>query len=139
MKLTTKKKLVIVRVFTILAIILVLLTNVNAVLATESGTTGIGTAEVTQATDNIKRVITSIAMPLGGVLIFASIVIAAIKMIANANNPQKRAESIGSLAWICGGGIILGLSLIIAGIIINIATNNTRKPIKLREVCYENF
>ena len=61
----------------------------------------------------------------GGVLIFASIVIAAIKMIANANNPQKRAESIGSLAWICGGGIILGLSLIIAGIIINIATNNT--------------
>ncbi len=46
-------------------------------------------------------------------------------MIANANNPQKRAESIGSLAWICGGGVILGLSLIIAGIIINIATNNT--------------
>ena len=125
MKISTKKKLVIMK---ILAIILILLINVNTVLATESkeGTTGIGTAEVTTATDNIKRVITSIAMPLGGVLIFASIVIAAIKMIANANNPQKRAESIGSLAWICGGGIILGLSLIIAGIIINIATNNTR-------------
>ena len=136
MKLTTKKKLVIVKVLTILAIILMLLTN--AVFATESGTTGIGTAEVTQATDNIKRVITSIAMPLGGVLIFASIVIAAIKMIANANNPQKRAESIGSLAWICGGGIILGLSLIIAGIIINIATNNTRK-FTIREVCYASF
>lgn len=64
--------------------------------------TGIGTQEVQTATDNIKRVITSIAMPLGGVLIFASVVIAALKMIANANNPQKRAESIGSLAWICG-------------------------------------
>ena len=64
MKLTTKKKLVIVRVFTLLAIILVLLTNVNAVLATESGTTGIGTAEVEAATNNIQRVITSIAMPL---------------------------------------------------------------------------
>lgn len=87
--------------------------------------TGIGTQEVQTATDNIKRVITSIAMPLGGVLIFASVVIAALKMIANANNPQKRAESIGSLAWICGGGVILGLSLILAGIIINIATNNT--------------
>ena len=109
----------------------------NMVFAAEGGTT-IGTAEVTQATDNIKRVITSIAMPLGGVLIFASIVIAAIKMIANANNPQKRAESIGSLAWICGGGIILGLSLIIAGIIINIATNNTRK-FTIMEVCYESF
>ena len=86
---------------------------------------GIATAEVNAATDNIKRVITSIAMPLGGVMIFASVVIAAIKMIANANNPQKRAESIGSLAWICGGGVILGASLIISGIILNIATNNT--------------
>lgn len=86
---------------------------------------GIGTAEVNTATENIQRVITSIAMPLGGVLIFASIVVAAIKMIANANNPQKRAESIGSLAWICGGGVILGASLIIAGIIINIATNGS--------------
>lgn len=86
---------------------------------------GIGTTEVDTATENIKRVITSIAMPLGGVLIFASVVIAAIKMIANANNPQKRAESIGSLAWICGGGVILGASLIISGIIINVATNNT--------------
>ena len=85
----------------------------------------IGTAEVEAATDNIKRVITSIAMPLGGVLIFASVVIVALKMIANANNPQKRAESIGALAWICGGGVILGASLIIAGIIINIATNNS--------------
>lgn len=46
-------------------------------------------------------------------------------MIANANNPQKRAESIGSLAWICGGGVVLGASLIIAGIIINVATNNS--------------
>ena len=46
-------------------------------------------------------------------------------MIANANNPQKRAESISSLAWICGGGVILCESLIIAVIIINIATNNT--------------
>lgn len=85
----------------------------------------IGTAEVETATDSIKRVITSIAMPLGGVLIFASVVVAALKMIANSNNPQKRSESIGALAWICGGGVILGASLIIAGIIVNVSTNNT--------------
>lgn len=96
----------------------------NICLATD-GSSGIGTAEVETATENIERVITSIAMPLGGVLIFASIVVAAFKMIANANNPQKRAESIGSLAWICGGGVVLGASLIIAGIIINVATNST--------------
>ena len=100
--------------------IIVMLKN-NNIFASE----GIGTAEVAQATDNIQRVITSIAMPLGGILIFASIVIVSLKMIINANNPQKRTESIGSLAWICGGAILLGLSLIVSGIIINIATNNT--------------
>ena len=98
--------------------IIVMLKN-NNIFASE----GIGTAEVAQATDNIQRVITSIAMPLGGILIFASIVI--VSLIINANNPQKRTESIGSLAWICGGAILLGLSLIVSGIIINIATNNT--------------
>ena len=100
--------------------IIVMLKN-NNIFASE----GIETAEVAQATDNIQRVITSIAMPFGGILIFASIVIVSLKMIINANNPQKRTESIGSLAWICGGAILLGLSLIVSGIIINIATNNT--------------
>lgn len=120
MNVTKGKKKLIAKLSSIGTTITLLLIKSNQCFA-ES----IGTAEVQTATDNIKRVITSIAMPLGGVLIFASVVIAALKMIINANNPQKRAESIGSLAWICGGGVILGASLIIAGIIINVATNNT--------------
>lgn len=120
MNLTKKKKQLLTKLSTIGTTITLFAIKSNVCFAE-----GIGTAEVQTATDNIKRVITSIAMPLGGVLIFASVVIAAIKMIANANNPQKRAESIGSLAWICGGGVILGASLIIAGIIINVATNNS--------------
>ena len=122
MNLSNKKRKIITKLSSMGTFITLLAIKSNMCFAANSG---IGTAEVKTATDNIKRVITSIAMPLGGVLIFASIVVAAIKMIANANNPQKRAESIGSLAWICGGGVILGASLIIAGIIINVATNNT--------------
>lgn len=118
-----KSKNKIAKRLSILGTAITLLAIRSNICLTES--TGIGTAEVQTATDNIKRVIISIAMQLGGVLIFATVVIAAIKMIANANNPQKRVESIGSLAWICGGGVILGASLIIAGIIINVATNNT--------------
>lgn len=38
----------------------------NMVFAAETGNSGIGTAEVQTATENIKRVITSIAMPLRG-------------------------------------------------------------------------
>lgn len=73
----------------------------------------------------MQRVITSLAIPLGSVIIFASIVITALKMIFNSNNPNKRSESIGSLAWITGGGVLLGLSLVVAGIILNIATNGS--------------
>lgn len=120
MKLKERKKQIIAKLSTVGATMTLLAIQANQVFA-ES----IGTEEVQTATDNIKRVITSIAMPLGGVLIFASVVVAALKMIANSNNPQKRSESIGSLAWICGGGVILGASLIIAGIIINVATNST--------------
>ena len=124
MNFKNRKKHLVPKIKAIGTMITLFAIKANMCFATECGTT-IGTAEVETATENIKRVITSIAMPLGGVLIFASVVIAAIKMIANSNNPQKRAESIGSLAWICGGGVILGASLIIAGIIINIATNNS--------------
>jgi hypothetical protein len=46
-------------------------------------------------------------------------------MIVSANNPNKRGDSVSALAWVCGGGVVLGTSLIIAGIIINVATNNT--------------
>lgn len=89
----------------------------------------LNTKEITEATNNIQRVITSIAIPLGSVIIFASIVITAIRMIVNSNNPGKRTESIGSLAWITAGGVLLGLSLVLAGVILNIATNGTGKLI----------
>ena len=54
----TKKKLL-MRVSTISSILTLFAIKANMCLAT-----GIGTQEVQTATDNIKRVITSIAMPL---------------------------------------------------------------------------
>lgn len=83
----------------------------------------ISTAEVNQATENIKNAVIKLAMPIGGILVFVSIVIIALKMIVNSNNANKRSESIGSLAWVCAGTMLLGLSLIISGIILSIATN----------------
>lgn len=83
----------------------------------------ISTAEVNQATENIKNAVIKLAMPIGGILVFVSIVIIALKMIVNSNNANKRSESIGALAWVCGGTMLLGLSLIVSGIILSIATN----------------
>ena len=57
----------------------------NTVFATDAA---LGTQEVTAATQNLQRVITSLAIPLGSVIIFASIVITAIKMIINSNEKK---------------------------------------------------
>lgn len=56
---------------------------------------------------------------------FVSIVIIALKMIVNSNNANKRSESIGALAWVCAGTMLLGLALIISGIIISVATDGS--------------
>lgn len=85
----------------------------------------ISTAEVNQATENIKNAVIKLAMPIGGILVFVSIVIIALKMIVNSNNANKRSESIGSLAWVCAGTMLLGLSLIVSGIILSVATNGS--------------
>lgn len=85
----------------------------------------ISTKEVEEATGNIENAVIKLAMPIGSVLVFVSIVIIALKMIVNSGNPNKRTESIGSLAWVVGGFMLLGLALIVSGIILSIATNGT--------------
>ena len=67
----------------------------------------ISTAEVDQATENIKNAVIKLAMPIGGILVFVSIVIIALKMIVNSNNANIRSESIGALAWVCAGTMLL--------------------------------
>ena len=89
----------------------------------------ISITEVKTATDNIKDAVVKLAIPIGSVLMFVSIVIIALKMIANSGNPSKRTESIGSLAWVAGGFMLLGLALIVSGIILSIATNGSGEMI----------
>lgn len=62
MNFKNKKKKILTKLSTIGTTITLCVIKANMVFAAESG--GIGTAEVQTATENIKRVITSIAMPL---------------------------------------------------------------------------
>lgn len=98
----------------------------NAKVYAESS---ISVTEVKTATDNLKDAVIKLAIPIGSILVFVSIVIIALKMIANSGNPSKRTESIGSLAWVAGGFLLLGLAVIISGILLSIATNGTGEMI----------
>lgn len=93
-------------------------------LRTYAATT-IGTQEVETATQNVKDAVIKLAMPVGSVLMFVSIVIIAIKLIVNANNPNKRSEGIGGLAWVAAGFMLLSLALIVSGIILSVSTNGS--------------
>ena len=114
-KMVKSKKLIIV----LQTILLTLLSNTRVFAET------IGIKEVEQATVSIKNAIVELAMPIGAVIVFVSIVTIALKMIFTANNPNRRSENIGALVWVCAGAILLGLALVVSGIIVGIATNNT--------------
>ncbi|MFR2788158.1 MAG: hypothetical protein ACLTBX_05145 [Clostridia bacterium] len=112
-----KKKLIL---STITVPLMVMLLNIKTYAATT-----IGTQEVETATQNIRDAVIKLAMPVGSVLMFVSIVIIAIKLIVNANNPNKRSEGIGGLAWVAGGFMLLSLALIVSGIVLSVATNGS--------------
>ncbi len=107
------------KISTLMTSILIALINAKTYATT------IGTQEVEIATQNIKDAVIKLAMPIGSVLMFVSIVIIAIKLIVNANNPNKRSEGIGGLAWVAVGFMLLSLALIVSGIVLSVATNGS--------------
>lgn len=112
-----KKKL---KLSTITVPLMVMMLNIKTYAAST-----IGTQEVETATQNIRDAVIKLAMPVGSVLMFVSIVIIAIKLIVNANNPNKRSEGIGGLAWVAAGFMLLSLALIVSGIVLSVATNGS--------------
>lgn len=112
-----KKKL---KLSTITVPLMVMILNIKTYAAST-----IGTQEVETATQNIRDAVIKLAMPVGSVLMFVSIVIIAIKLIVNANNPNKRSEGIGGLAWVAAGFMLLSLALIVSGIVLSVATNGS--------------
>ena len=112
------------RIAVLTATTLTMLFNIKAY-----ATSTIGKAEVETATANIRDAVVKLAMPIGSVLMFVSIVIIAIKLIVNANNPNKRSEGIGGLAWVALGFMLLSLALIVSGILLSVATSGTGEMI----------
>ncbi|MFU0783844.1 MAG: hypothetical protein ACFWT2_12280 [Thermoanaerobacterium thermosaccharolyticum] len=93
-------------------------------LAAQDGTTDIK-ADVSSVTNNIENSIKAVAMPIGGLLIFLSVVLVAIRIIVSHYNPNKRSEALGGLMWVALGSAILGASFLIAGWIISVTTGGT--------------
>lgn len=85
-----------------------------------NGTAGISEKTADEVAKKVVDITKEITVPLGSAIIFISIVVVAFKIIATANKPEERAKAMGSIPYILGGGVLLGLALMLAGFIIGL-------------------
>jgi hypothetical protein len=64
--------------------------------------------------------IQAVSGPLGFVCVFGGVVLIALKLMVQHNNPNKRSEIITGLPWLAAASIILGSAMLIANIIISL-------------------
>lgn len=83
-------------------------------------TAGISQKTADEVATKVVDLVKDITMPLGSAIIFVAIVIVAFKIIATANKPEERAKAMGSIPYILGGGLMLGLALMLAGFVIGL-------------------
>lgn len=102
----------------VLLVMAVLFTSVGTAGAT--GTEGIDTVTPAEVFNRLRNVVDDVLTPLGGFLIFLSVVFVAFKLITTANKPQERADALASLPYIAGGGILLGAALLLTGFILGL-------------------
>lgn len=67
------------------------------------------------------------ALTIGGLAAFLGVLACGFEMIFSKFNPDKRGSAMGSLLWIGGGLLIIGLAGIIAGFLLNMATPDDAK------------
>ncbi|NHM26938.1 hypothetical protein G7K71_08070 [Desulfofundulus sp. TPOSR] len=89
--------------------------------ATEAWAAG-GIAERTaeDVATKLVNIFKEILMPIGAFVIFIAVAWTAFLIITTANRPEKRAEAMGSLPYILGGGVLLGGSMLVAGFIVGL-------------------
>lgn len=97
-----------------------LMTNINFVLAANLYDSGGNDTPISDNLVAIKNIVNQLALPIASVLIFACVVIIAIKIIINHYNPIERVKSLAGISRVLTGALIIGGSLILADIIIMI-------------------
>lgn len=90
-----------------------------AVMASQTPVLAVGLTPQTPdaVSDIVVSTLNDVLVPIGGLVIFVTVVISAFKIIATANKPNERAEALSSLPYIAGGGLLLGGALLASGLI----------------------
>jgi len=83
-------------------------------------TTAYAANEMEQVKNRVIDAIQQVSGPLGFIFVFGGVVLIALKLMIQHNNPSRRSETIASLPWLAAGAIILGSAMLITNIIIGL-------------------
>lgn len=70
--------------------------------------------------EKITQLVTDIGMPIGGGILFLSVVIIAIKLMITSSNAQKRTQVMEGFMYMGIGGAVLGGALFVAGLVLGL-------------------
>ncbi|WP_031516613.1 hypothetical protein [Desulfofalx alkaliphila] len=87
-------------------------TNYGGVTPEDAGTLG----------EKITTLVSKVGMPIGGGLLFFSVLIIAIKLIMTSGNARKRAEVMDGFVYLGIGGVLLGATMFVAGALLGIGS-----------------
>jgi len=105
------------KTITVLFMIIMLL---NIILSENAlGGNGETTKQVESLRTRIVKAVKDIAYPLGGALVFVSIILISIKIIVSHYNPNARGQAMEGLQWVAIGAVLLGSAILVANIMIS--------------------
>lgn len=81
---------------------------------------GVAERSAEQVSTKLVEVLKDIIQPIGSLVIFAVVAFTAFKLITTAHKPDERAQAMGSLPYILGGGIALGAVMLLSGFIVGL-------------------
>lgn len=84
-------------------------------------TAGIPTVAPDEMAGKVREAVGDILMPIGALVIFVILAWTAFKLVTTAHNPEERARVMSSFPYIIGGGMLLGGTLLVTGLILWLA------------------
>ena len=81
---------------------------------------GVAERSAEQVSTKLVEVLKGIIQPLGALVIFAVVAFTAFKLVTTAHKPDERAQAMGSLPYILGGGVALGAVMLLSGFIVGL-------------------
>lgn len=111
------------KLFVASAIVTTNLMLATGAIAADSDTGGVQPVDPSGFGEKITEMVKSYGMPLGGSLLFLSVLIICIRLILSASNAQKRTQVMEGFLYVGIGGAGIGGCLFIAGLILGVGQN----------------